>query len=285
MPNPKDPQRSTIDRVADLVLGTAFQSIETIEHGVFAVLRFNQSVLRTAGQVVEPLLKPLDALGVTDMVRKPAEALTITVETSVLRLEEKGRSGLVRTDSITIHTLSSTIDAVVDYLTESPAITALIDTQLAKILPVLGRSPAVEQLVRDQVNAILPALLQDEQVQLLVRSQAGAYITYLQQNPEIVQGLIRGQGDNYIEYLNDYNPDGVQSLIQGQSMSMAGQMMNEVRERTVTADSVVEMIVRNILRRKPREQLAPPPEEVQRRAEAGHLPSDYTKPQRNGGYE
>ena len=66
--------------------------------------------------MVEPLLKPLDALGVTDIVRKPAEALSVTVETTVLRLEAKGRAGMVQTESLTIHTLAGTIDAVVNYL-------------------------------------------------------------------------------------------------------------------------------------------------------------------------
>ena len=47
-----------------------------------------------------------------------------------------------------------------------------------------------------------------------------------------------------------------------------------MRERTVSADNVFEMIARSILRRTPREELPEPPPEVQRRAERAVLPSD-----------
>jgi hypothetical protein len=40
---------------------------------------------------------------------------------------------------------------------------------------------------------------------------------------------------------------------------------------------VVEMIVRRVLGRKQRDQLPPPPPEVQRRAEAARLPSDFVE--------
>ncbi len=63
---------------------------------------------------------------------------------------------------------------------------------------------------------------------------------------------------------------------------MAGQMRDEVRERTVTADGLVDLVVRNLLRLKPREELPSPPEAVQRRAEIAHLPSDYTRESING---
>ena len=43
------------------------------------------------------------------------------------------------------------------------------------------------------------------------------------------------------------------------------------------ADTAVDMIVRSILRRKPLDELEPPPEEVRRRAEYARLPSDYVR--------
>ena len=75
---------------------------------------------------------------------------------------------------------------------------------------------------------------------------------------------------------------------------MTTEIMNEVRERAVTADSTIEMIVRRILGRKQREELPLPPPEVQRRADVARLPSDFVedgsvqklqapKPSRNGG--
>jgi len=41
-------------------------------------------------------------------------------------------------------------------------------------------------------------------------------------------------------------------------------MRDEVRERTVTSDNVLEDIARRILHRQPRPELAEPPPEVQR---------------------
>jgi hypothetical protein len=88
-------------------------------------------------------------------------------------------------------------------------------------------------------------LVNDPTVQALIRAQAGQYIAYLQTAPDTVQPLIRQQGDIYIDYLNDH-PAPVQTLVQGQSLSLAGQLRDEVRERTVTGDSLVDSIVRGI---------------------------------------
>ncbi|MBK8051175.1 MAG: hypothetical protein IPK16_31180 [Anaerolineales bacterium] len=93
--------------------------------------------------------------------------------------------------------------------------------------------------------------------------------------------MVETTGDVYIERLNE-KPESVQNLVAGQSVSMAGEIMDEVRERTVTGDSAVEMIVRSILRRKPREVLPPPSEKIQRRAEFGRLPSDFIQEPKNG---
>ncbi|NOX62451.1 MAG: hypothetical protein GXP42_10995 [Chloroflexi bacterium] len=83
----------------------------------------------------------------------------------------------------------------------------------------------------------------------------------LAQDPSI-RMLVQVQGDTYIEYLQQENPDAVQSLVQGQSLSMAGQLVEEVRERTVTGDSLIETLARALLRRPPREELPPSPPKV-----------------------
>jgi hypothetical protein len=100
-------------------------------------------------------------------------------------------------------------------------------------------------------------------------------VPLLAQDPAIQQ-LIRQQGDAYIDYLNEH-PDAVQNLIQGQSVSLASDVLDGVRERTVTADSLAESIVRGLLGRKPRGDLSEPPEQVQRRAVSAMLPSDYVE--------
>jgi hypothetical protein len=73
----------------------------------------------------------------------------------------------------------------------------------------------------------------------------------------------------YVELLNEFidrlaeNPE-LQSVITGQSIGVASDLRDEVRERTVTADNLMEGLLRRILRRTPRAELPEPPPEVQR---------------------
>ena len=54
----------------------------------------------------------------------------------------------------------------------------------------------------------------------------------------------------------------IQEIISAQSMGMAGEAIEEVRERTVTGDILLERVVRSIFRRRPRESLPLPPTAV-----------------------
>lgn len=292
---PKVPQnKEAVERVVSGLAGAAFEGIETVGNGISAIWNFNKSVLNTAGQITEPLMKPLDALGVTEMVRRPVDAVVTGVEERVAQLEVKGREGLTQTGSFTILAISDTIDAVLDYISTHPQVDKLITEKLDKFLPLLSDNPAVQRLVRTQVDAILPTLADDPRIQEVIRNQAGTYLAALGKavDPN-VQTLIRVHGDDYITYLNAH-PEQVQNLIQGQTIGMTTEIMNEVRERAVTADSTIEMIVRRILGRKQRDELPLPPAEVQRRADVARLPSDFVddgsvqklqapQPSRNGG--
>jgi hypothetical protein len=53
------------------------------------------------------------------------------------------------------------------------------------------------------------------------------------------------------------NPD-VQNLIQSQGMGMAEEIIDEVRERAVSADNYLDGLFRKIFRRKPRSSIPPP---------------------------
>lgn len=275
MNEPGQDNRAAIERTVAGLAGAAFEGMETVGGGIAALWNFNKGVLRTVEQATEPLRKPLDSLGVTQLVQRPMEALAQNVEGTVARLEEKGREGLAQTGLFTVEAIGGTVDAVVTYLADNPKVEQLISAQIEKVLPLLADHPAVKELVHRQVVHILPALKDDPAIQELIRAQATAYLTSLQGalDPSL-QALIRQQGDAYIDYLNAH-PTAVQTLVQGQSMSLANDVMNEVRERTVTADSVAEMIIRRLLGRKQRTDLPPPPPEVQRRAETSRLPSDF----------
>ena len=68
--------------------------------------------------------------------------------------------------------------------------------------------------------------------------------------------------DEFINQLAE-NPE-LQELVTQQSLGLASEARDEVRERTVTADNIMENLVRRILRRTPRAELPEPPPEVQR---------------------
>jgi hypothetical protein len=70
--------------------------------------------------------------------------------------------------------------------------------------------------------------------------------------------------DDFIDYLGE-KPE-VQELITGQTTGLAGEVLDEVRERTVSGDSFLEGIVRAMLRKKPRAELPPPPVEIRQSA-------------------
>ena len=84
-------------------------------------------------------MKPLEALGVTEMVRRPMDAMVTGVEERVTQLEEKGRDGLTQTGSFTIQAISDTIDAVLDYISTHPQMDKLITDKIDKILPLLSQ--------------------------------------------------------------------------------------------------------------------------------------------------
>ena len=96
----------------------------------------------------------------------------------------------------------------------------------------------------------------------------------------LAQTAFTGTVDETIDYLGEM--PGVQSLIATQSTSLAGEVMEEVRERTVAADILLEGFARAIFRRKPRYQLPPPPPAVQMSAVTFRSTTYHKKPSGKG---
>lgn len=298
--------RSVLTQWFHMTLGLAAATLEATDAGIRAGRMTSGRVYTAVVQVTQPLRTPLDKLGVTDLAARQLEAITVQLATTIDQLETRGAASAVQSAKLTERSATEIVDAIVRRLRddselvdllfaqlnwilpklgEVPAIKEFVRTQVAGILPQLADDPAVTQVIRAQVAALLPELLpelaQDAEIQQLIRVQAAAYLAYLNEHPEEVQALIRNQGDVYINYLNA-NPAQVQTLLQGQSLGLASQVRDEIRERTVTADGLVDAIVRNILRLPPREALAPPPLAVQRRAQSAHLPEDDEDGRQNG---
>ncbi len=85
---------------------------------------------------------------------------------------------------------------------------------------------------------------------------------------QLFDQTLHGSVEDLIEYLAE-NPE-VKELVQMQSTGLADEAIEEIRERSVSADNFVESLVRYFLRRSPRQEIPPPPDEVRKRAERLH---------------
>lgn len=87
---------------------------------------------------------------------------------------------------------------------------------------------------------------------------------------ELVKTATLTTVDTSIDYLST-NPD-VKELVQSQSTSLINEIIEEIRERTVSGDTLIEGIVRAVLHLTPRHNLPEPPSEVRMRAVRIHPP-------------
>jgi hypothetical protein len=73
----------------------------------------------------------------------------------------------------------------------------------------------------------------------------------------------------------------LQDLVRKQSAGLSQEMLDEVRERTVSGDLVVEHLARSLLRREPRRTLPPPPTALDSAGarERGNSATDRNRPQ------
>jgi len=167
-------------------------------------------------------------------------------------------------------TSSKVIDRIVEHLEQSDSTKDLIREQADSYLQFLTENPdAVRALVNNEVDAYLSKLEGNPtQMESLIQKLADQYVEYIRDNPNLMNRLVEEQADQYLMHLQE-NPELMQAVIQDQSLSMAGEMIDEVRERTVTIDGLMERLVRKIVRREPRTTLTSP--EVRRLAD--HAPN------------
>jgi hypothetical protein len=139
----------------------------------------------------------------------------------------------------------------------------------------IGRSE--EQRSRKMAGEVTALLIEDivrfvadnPGVKALIDTQVAGLAT----RANTLDPLVQAVGDRYIAYLNEH-PDDVQNLVQGQAVGMATEVRDDVRTVTVTGDTFLETLARALLRRTPREDLPPPPPEVQHQAVPGRWAGD-----------
>lgn len=144
---------------------------------------------------------------------------------------------------------------------------AALDDTLAAAIPALARQPGVQRAVAELLRA--PAV--DEAIVTLARrpgmQQALAELARSPAMGEAVRAIVRSPAmEEAVTYLVGTRAMGdaietlaqstaLEELVQKQSSSIAGAIVEEVRERAVSADTVVEGLARRLLRRPSRSQL------------------------------
>lgn len=275
------------------LVGMTLELAEAARHALLAAVNSSVAVGRLATLPVRPLAR--------SPLFRPLRQRLPDPNAWLARWIEVGRQEEHRSRHVARAVLGQAVDEIVDIISASPAIGRLVDRQVAILLPKLAADPQLALLVEEVAGRYIDTLAQQpegvdllvqvlagrylnylsehpEELDTLVQRVAGNYLAYLQQQPEEVQVLIRSQGDTYITYLNQH-PQQVQTLIQGQSLSLTSEIVEQVRQRTVTGDSLVEVIARSLLRRPLRSELPGPPPEVKRWAQRGRLADDAELPE------
>lgn len=73
---------------------------------------------------------------------------------------------------------------------------------------------------------------------------------------QIAEIAIDDTFDEAVDYLSTNQE--IQELIQSQGVGLAGEVVEEIRERAVSADNFIDGIIRPLLKRKPRSEIPPP---------------------------
>lgn len=256
--NPQDPQildaaadESELDRDRYALIGALLDGLEAAGQGA--------SVLGWVGNSVSRLvLGPIRAVG-NSLPMRPAkrgfEALVARGEKQRDQWVQQGRAAELRTRQMTREVVTGTVDEAVSYFSSYEEIQVLIRGQIELLATDIPTSPELDNLVK-----VL----------------ASNYLAYLQEHPEMLDGLVQSQADQYLDHLHDH-PEQVQDLVAGQSVGFASTIRDEIRERLINVDIVLEKLVRGTLKKPSRNQLPPPPAEVQARAETGIVPGDFPR--------
>ncbi len=248
-------EMSSAERIRYASLGL---TVEATQRTRSVLDRLGQRALKT-GERWQRVIRPIADNPIMRPARQRYEDLVARGEETVQRWIETGRFEEAHGRAMARSTTSEIIDRVVGHLEYNETTQGLIRAQADAYLAFLVENPEpVRELINNEVGAFLGELEGDpEQLDGLVQEVADRYINYIRANPALIQALIEEQADVYLDHLQE-NPEHVQALIQDQSIGMAGEMMDEVRVRTVTVDTLMERLARGVLRRQPVSTSAPP---------------------------
>lgn len=256
--NPPDPEildakanENEADRRRYALLGMLLEAADRADQGIQVVSRLSESTARI-------LLAPARLIGNSlpmRPVKKGFDRLAQRGEREWDRYVQKGRAVELRSRRMSQEVVNGSVDEVAGYFSDSEEIQVLIKGQIELLVGNLPSTPEMDELVK---------------------ALAGNYLQYLEHQPQVLQPLIQSQADEYLDYL-EQNPETVQEIISGQSLGLAAGIRDQIRERLISVDYLIEKLLRAILRKPPRWEVEAPPQAVRARAEFGWQPVDSRK--------
>jgi hypothetical protein len=214
----------TVGDTLRALVGFGFVAVDSTARAVSAATETTRSV---AGAVTAPL-RPI----ARSRLVRPARTLAERGRQRYARLIQAGLAEERRTRELAANITGLLLEDTTDFAGENAGVQSLVDAQVERLLPALVADPTIQQLLVEQL---------------------GEWLHGLTARSESLDPLVRALGDRYIAYLNEH-PDDVQNLVQGQAVSMAGEVRDSVRSITVTGDSFLEILARGLLRRPPRDE-------------------------------
>jgi len=257
---PRKPE-SDIVLLRHLIVGALFRGPELISRPVLSIADTTDRALNFASSLVGPFMR----IPIFRPAQKRWKSYRSRVEAVVAYWVETGRQEEPYSKAMAEDLIPDIIDDVILSLSENQAIQTLIQVQVGMYLSHVIENPTeMDELVQTVADRYIAYLNTDNKdaVQELVQIQVSEYLAYAKENPQELEELVEVIGDRYLAYLQEENPEAIAQIVQGQSLGLAGEVADEIRARTVTSDSILEMFMRSLLRRPARQELPLPPPAV-----------------------
>jgi len=244
-----------------LIVGAIFHGPDMVSRPIISIAETTDRALKVAGSLMGPFLR----IPVFRPARKRWNAYQDRVDSVIAGWIETGRREEPYSKAMAQDLIPEIIDDVIFSFGENAAIQTVVQVQAGMYLRHAAENPqeldSLIQTVADRYITYLTTV-DREGVQELVRRQVSEYLAYTLDHPDELGQLVAVIGDRYLDYLQTENPEAIQQIVQGQSIGLVSEISDEVRARTVTSDSVVEMFMRSLFRRPARQELPLPPPAV-----------------------
>ena len=244
-----------------LIVGAMFHGPQMLSRPILSIAETTDKALNIASSLVGPFMR----IPIFRPARKRWKSYQDRVQAVVSYWVETGRREEPYSKAMAEALIPGIIDDVILSLSANQAIQTLIQVQVGMYLRHVIENPTeMDDLVQTVADRYIAYLNTDnkDSVQELVQIQVSEYLSFAKDDPEELLELVQVIGDRYLEYLQEENPEAIAQIVQGQSIGLVGEVADELRARSVTSDSVVEMFMRSLLRRPARQELPLPPPEV-----------------------